>query len=118
MIAQLEKLPLEYSPGEAWIYSVATDVVGYLIQIVSGQSYADFVRARILAPLKMADSDFQVPIRKSGPLRRLLLCCGRQARACSTIRNTHSLARRPNWNPAAAAWRARPPIICASAACC
>jgi CubicO group peptidase (beta-lactamase class C family) len=60
MIAQLEKLPLEYSPGEAWIYSVATDVVGYLIQRVSGQSYADFVRARILAPLKMADSDFQV----------------------------------------------------------
>ena len=44
MIAQLEKLPLEFSPGEAWIYSVATDVVGYLVEMVSGQSYADFVR--------------------------------------------------------------------------
>jgi CubicO group peptidase (beta-lactamase class C family) len=64
MIAQLEKLPLEYSPGDAWIYSVATDVLGYLIQIVSGQSYADFVRQRILAPLKMADTDFQVAVNK------------------------------------------------------
>ena len=64
MIAQLEKLPLEYSPGDAWIYSVATDVLGYVIQIVSGQSYADFVRQRILAPLKMADTDFQVGLSK------------------------------------------------------
>jgi CubicO group peptidase (beta-lactamase class C family) len=64
MIAQLEKLPLEYSPGDAWIYSVATDVLGYLIQIVSGQGYADFVRERILAPLKMADTDFQVRLSK------------------------------------------------------
>ena len=38
MIAQLAKLPLEYSPGDAWIYSVATDVVGYLVELVSGQS--------------------------------------------------------------------------------
>ncbi|HWM61333.1 MAG TPA: serine hydrolase domain-containing protein [Rhizomicrobium sp.] len=60
MIGQLEKLPLEYSPGDAWIYSVAIDVLGYLIQLVSGQSYADFVRERILAPLKMTDTDFQV----------------------------------------------------------
>ena len=38
MIAQLETLPLEYSPGDAWIYSVATDVVGYLMQLVSGRA--------------------------------------------------------------------------------
>ena len=61
MIAQLEKLPLEYSPGEAWIYSVATDVAGYLVQQVCGQGYADFVRQKILAPLKMTDTDFLVP---------------------------------------------------------
>jgi CubicO group peptidase (beta-lactamase class C family) len=61
MIAQLEKLPLEYSPGDGWIYSVATDVVGYLVELVSGQAYADFVRQRILKPLDMADTDFLVP---------------------------------------------------------
>jgi CubicO group peptidase (beta-lactamase class C family) len=60
MIAQLEKLPLEYSPGDGWIYSVATDIVGYLVELVSGQSYADFVRRHILTPLKMLDTDFQV----------------------------------------------------------
>ncbi len=61
MIGQLEKLPLEYSPGEAWIYSVATDVLGYLVEVVSGQGYADFVRQHILTPLKMVDTDFWVP---------------------------------------------------------
>lgn len=64
MIAQLARLPLEYSPGEAWIYSVAIDVAGYLVQLVSGQSYADFVRQKILAPLKMTDTDFLVPADK------------------------------------------------------
>ena len=64
MIAQLEKLPLEYAPGEAWIYSVAIDVAGRLVEIVSGQGFADFVRAEILAPLKMTDTDFVVPEAK------------------------------------------------------
>ena len=64
MIAQLESLPLEYAPGEAWIYSVAIDVLGYLVELVSGQSYAGFVRERILAPLAMRDTDFQVPAEK------------------------------------------------------
>jgi CubicO group peptidase (beta-lactamase class C family) len=60
MIEQLSRLPLEYSPGTAWIYSVATDVVGYLVQLVSGRSYAKFVREKILTPLKMVDSDFEL----------------------------------------------------------
>jgi len=61
MIAQLAELPLEYPPGDAWIYSVATDVLGYVVQAASGQGYADFVRANILTPLKMSDTDFLVP---------------------------------------------------------
>ena len=61
MIAQLEKLPLEYSPGDYWIYSVATDIVGYLVELVSGRGYADFLRHRILRPLGMTDTDFLVP---------------------------------------------------------
>jgi CubicO group peptidase (beta-lactamase class C family) len=60
MIAQLEKLPLEYAPGDAWIYSVATDVVGRLVELVSNRSLGDFVRENILAPLKMTDTDFVV----------------------------------------------------------
>lgn len=64
MIAQLEKLPLECSPGDHWIYSVATDVAGYLVELVSGQAYADFVRQKILTPLDMTDTDFQVAAGK------------------------------------------------------
>ncbi|RZA14857.1 MAG: class A beta-lactamase-related serine hydrolase [Lysobacteraceae bacterium] len=61
MIAQLAALPLEYASGERWIYSVATDVLGYVVQRVSGQNYADFVREHILGPLKMSDTGFWVP---------------------------------------------------------
>ncbi|HWY65466.1 MAG TPA: serine hydrolase domain-containing protein [Rhizomicrobium sp.] len=64
MIAQLKTLPLEYPPGDAWIYSVAIDVVGYLVERVSGQSFAAFVREKILSPLKMTDTDFQVATGK------------------------------------------------------
>ncbi len=60
MIAQIAALPLEYSPGDAWIYSVATDVAGYLVQLVSGRSYAKFVQEKILIPLMMRDTDFRV----------------------------------------------------------
>ena len=65
MIAQLESLPLEYTPGTAWIYSVATDVAGYVVQVISGQSFADFVREKILYPLAMTDTDFIVPREKA-----------------------------------------------------
>ena len=64
MIAQLELLPLEFSSGDAWNYSVATDVLGYLVEKISGQSFADFVRSRILGPLGMTDTDFFVPADK------------------------------------------------------
>ena len=64
MIAQLKTLPLEYAPGDAWIYSVAIDVAGYLVERVSGQSFAAFIREKILSPLKMTDTDFQVATGK------------------------------------------------------
>src|SRR5665213_1400437 len=44
MIGALATLPLEFSPGEAWNYSVSTDVLGYLIQVISGLSFEEFLR--------------------------------------------------------------------------
>lgn len=64
MIADLEKLPLEFTPGEMWNYSVGLDVAGYLVELISGQRFSDFLRARILAPLRMHDTDFVVPASK------------------------------------------------------
>lgn len=56
----LGRLPLEFSPGSAWNYSVSTDVIGHLVALVSGMPFADFVRNRILGPLGMADTDFHI----------------------------------------------------------
>ena len=63
-IAALGRLPLEFSPGEAWNYSVSTDVLGAVIERVSGQPLDVFFRDRIFAPLKMDDTFFEVPADK------------------------------------------------------
>ena len=60
MIQMLAKLPLEFSPGEAWNYSVSTDVVGYLVQKVSGKSLDQALQERIFDPLDMKDTGFSV----------------------------------------------------------
>lgn len=74
MVKALAKVPLEFSPGEAWNYSVSTDVVGYLVQKVSGQKFETFLKERILDPLGMVDTDFHVPSEKA---RRFAACYAR-----------------------------------------
>jgi CubicO group peptidase (beta-lactamase class C family) len=64
MIDGLAKTPLEFSPGEAWNYSVSTDVIGYLIGKISGQPFEQFLKERIFNPLDMKDTDFFVPADK------------------------------------------------------
>lgn len=60
MIEDLAKMPLEFSPGEAWNYSVSTDVIGYLIGKISGKPFEQFLKERILDPLGMNDTGFFV----------------------------------------------------------
>ena len=57
-------LPLAYHPGTRYRYSVATDVLGYLVQVVAGMPFADFLQERIFAPLGMVDTHFTVPPEK------------------------------------------------------
>ena len=59
-VDDLAKVPLEFSPGTAWNYSVATDVLGYLVEKISGVAFADFLQQRILGPLGMVDTAFHV----------------------------------------------------------
>jgi CubicO group peptidase (beta-lactamase class C family) len=68
MIAKLARLPLEFSPGEAWNYSVSTDVIGHLIGVISGQPFETYLKQRVLDPLKMTDTDFFVPPQKADRL--------------------------------------------------
>lgn len=66
MIAQLAQTPLEFSPGSAWNYSVSTDVLGHLVEKISGQPLDQFLTQRIFGPLKMEDTGFHVPADKRG----------------------------------------------------
>jgi methyl acetate hydrolase len=58
--------PLLFDPGERWHYSTSTDVVGRLVEVVSGRKLEDYFRAHIFAPLKMDDTSYNVPEAK-GP---------------------------------------------------
>ena len=58
MVETLAELPLELSPGTRWNYSVATDVIGHLIEVISGQRLDAYLRERILEPLGMRDTGF------------------------------------------------------------
>ncbi len=64
-VGHLAMLPLEFSPGEAWNYSVSTDVLGAVVQRVSGQPLDQFLADRIFKPLKMKDTGFSVPASKA-----------------------------------------------------
>ncbi len=63
-IATLAGFPLEFEPGEAWNYSVATDVLGVVVARLSGMSLGDFFRTRIFEPLGMVDTAFYCPPEK------------------------------------------------------
>ena len=65
MIDQLAQIPLDFSPGTAWNYSVAIDVLGYLVEKLSGMSFDEFLRTRLFEPLGMNDTAFWVPSDKT-----------------------------------------------------
>jgi CubicO group peptidase (beta-lactamase class C family) len=62
--AEIAKLPLAFHPGACFRYSMATDVLGYLVQVVSGLPFDAFLQERIFAPLGMVDTDFYAPPAK------------------------------------------------------
>ena len=66
MIDQLSQLPLEFSPGERWNYSMATDVLGYLVEVLSAQSLPDYLQSTIFEPLGMVDTSFEISPDKAG----------------------------------------------------
>jgi CubicO group peptidase (beta-lactamase class C family) len=61
MVDRLADVPLLFSPGTRWAYSVATDVCGCLVEVISGQSLDRFLAERIFSPLGMVDTGFSVP---------------------------------------------------------
>ncbi|MFC1713653.1 serine hydrolase domain-containing protein [Candidatus Poribacteria bacterium] len=64
MVQKLGKIPLRNQPGSEWRYSMSTDVLGYLVEVISGQSFDVFLKERIFEPLGMVDTGFHVPAEK------------------------------------------------------
>jgi len=61
---RVAQLPLVAQPGTEWNYSVSMDVLGRLVEVISGQTYRDFLKSRLFEPLGMSDTDFYVPEEK------------------------------------------------------
>ena len=61
---KLAKVPLRYNPGEHWMYSLSTDVCGYLVEAISGTRFDRFLQDNIFDPLDMKDTSFYVAPRK------------------------------------------------------
>jgi CubicO group peptidase (beta-lactamase class C family) len=61
----MAKLPMAAQPGEQWVYGYNTDILGVVVERLSGQTLADFLRARLIEPLGMNDTSFCLPPEKS-----------------------------------------------------
>ena len=70
-IERLAKEPLLFEPGSKWNYGLSTDVLGRVVEVVSGQTLEEFFRKRIFEPLKMRDTFFYVPDEKAAHVATL-----------------------------------------------
>ena len=61
---KLSEIPLVHEPGERWTYGVSIDVLGYLVEVVSGMPFEEFLQTRLFGPLGMVDTAFSVPLEK------------------------------------------------------
>jgi CubicO group peptidase (beta-lactamase class C family) len=84
MIASLSRMPLEFSPGDAWNYSVSTDVLGYLVGRISGRPFELFLKERIFDPLGMDDTAFHAPPEKA---HRLAACYSATPKGAFTLQD-------------------------------
>ncbi len=64
-VQKLSRAPLRYTPGKHWMYSYATDVCGYLVEVLSGKRFDHYLQDHIFDPLWMKDTSFAVPAAKA-----------------------------------------------------
>jgi len=96
MIEKLAGVPLEFSPGEAWNYSVSTDVLGYLVGKISGVPFETFLKDRIFDPLGMVDTAFHVPEEKAS---RFCACYAVGALGSTAVSDRPALQDDPRASP-------------------
>ena len=70
MVGRLAEIPLRQQPGTKWHYSVSVDVQGYLVEVLSGQTFEQFLQQRLFGPLKMKDTASGSPRIRPSASRR------------------------------------------------
>ena len=68
LVEKAAGLPLLAHPGTRWNYSISTDVLGYLVEVISGMPFERYLREKVIGPLKLVDTDFYVPEAKHARL--------------------------------------------------
>ncbi len=91
-ISRLSKVPLAHQPGTMWDYSMSTDVLGRVVEVVSGMPFDQFVAERIAKPLGLSDTGFYVPVQDTGRIAEPQIDPQTQKRP-SMI----DVTKRPNW---------------------
>ncbi|RYZ29726.1 MAG: class A beta-lactamase-related serine hydrolase [Chitinophagaceae bacterium] len=88
-IPRLAKLPLMHQPGDRWTYGLSTDVLGYLVEVVSGMNLDQFFRSKIFEPLGMKDTYFNVPAEKQNRVVSLYLEAGGKLQKAKPVVNVN-----------------------------
>jgi CubicO group peptidase (beta-lactamase class C family) len=112
--AMVAELPLVCQPGAEWNYSRSTDILGRIIEVVSGKTLGAYLTERILAPLQMTETAFFTVEENATRLAEAFPSdpwSGEDV-SCSTCWKS------PRWNPAVAGWSRPRWIMRASARCC
>ncbi|MEP7312237.1 MAG: serine hydrolase domain-containing protein [Pseudomonadota bacterium] len=94
MVTKLAALPLAFQPGTTFEYSMSTDVVGRIVEVVSGMNLEQFVRERITAPLRMSNTGFLLDERNAA---RLALPQSDPVSGTSGVLFAYVMARPPKW---------------------
>ena len=63
-VKKLSEIPLVHEPGERWTYGISTDILGYLVEVISEMPFEEFLQTRLFGPLGMVDTAFSVPPEK------------------------------------------------------
>jgi CubicO group peptidase (beta-lactamase class C family) len=92
LVSKLAKLPLQFQPGSTWEYSVSTDVLARIVEVVSGMTFDAFIAEHIAKPLELADTGFWVE-----PANHARIAESQIDRATGQRPRLRDMKSRPNW---------------------
>ncbi len=92
-LEQIGKVPLLYQPGTAWEYGFSTDILGHIVEAISGQTLGSFLKARLWDPLGMADTSFALPAAAESRYARAFATCPLTGEALSVHHASGQLSK-------------------------